>query len=432
MSYLVYIAILKIYFVVQYSQISFNEEEIMNTKTFKLSNNTNVFCKKNVNTPRVALCFNIRGQKRLKEVGLDAIMTRLFLQGTKNYTAEALANELDKYAIEFSVDSKPDYIRFKFVCLNEDFDKALELLEDIIKNSTFEDFDKELSKMEGEIIAELDSPRVKVSDKFYSTMFENHEYGNTNSKILENIQNLSKEKVISNYNDLMQNSKKVISVVGDIDFETLENKLNQRFSDIPVSSDIKLISNVKAIDEDKYVETVKPDANQAHIIKGWIVDTSASEDYPALLLLNVILGASGLSSRLFLELRDKKGLAYVVRSSYEIFGECADFFIYIATEPKNIEVSLAGFKEELDKIQNIPVSIEELENAKNNLFGKWAFTQETNENQAILYGNYGILDLGFDFKERARERVKKVTVEQIQNCAKKYFSRNSVLSILKP
>ncbi|MBR6098811.1 insulinase family protein [bacterium] len=404
----------------------------MNTKTLKLKNNTEVFFKKNPNTPRIALCLNLRSPKRNKEAGLDVIMARLFMQGTKNRSAEDIANELDAYAIEFSTDVKPDYIRLKFVCLNEDFGKALEILTDIIKNSTFDDFDKELVKMEGEIIADLDSPRAKTSDKYYSTIFDGHNYGCSSSKVLENIKNLTKAAVIQNYNNLINESKKVITVVGDIDFDKVEAALNDNLSDLPASQDIEIKSTVSEVSEDKYAEIIKPDANQAHIIKGWITDSFKSDDYPALLLLNVILGSSGLSSRLFLELRDKKGLAYVVRSCYEAFGECADFYIYIATEPKNIEVSLAGFKEELEKIQNIPVGTEELENAKNNMLGKWAFTQETNENQAILYGSYGILNLGFDFNDRAKERLKSVTAEQVQECAKKYFSQKSVLAVLKP
>ena len=148
--------------------------------------------------------------------------------------------------------------------------------------------------------------------------------------------------------------------------------------------------------------------------------------------MNIILGASGLSSRLFLELRDKKGLAYVVRSSYDIAGLGANFSIYIATEPKNIEVSLKGFEEEIEKIKTIPVSEEELENAKNNLFGKWAFISETNSQQANWLAHYGIMGFGFDFREKAVERIKKVTPADILACANKYFNEKSVTAIIKP
>lgn len=404
----------------------------MSNQIFKLSNNIEVFCKKNINTPRIALCFNMKTSAAASAPGVETIMTRLFMQGTTNRTAEELANELDAYAIEFSAESRPDYIRFKFVCLNEDIEKALEIMKDVIENSTFEDFEKEVVKTEGEIIAELDSPRIKTSDAYYSTLFKNHKYGYTSSKILENLKNIKKEDVKNTYNNLINHSKKVIAIVGDIDFDRAKVLLEKYFGNITQSIEVDDNKKQLTIPNNEYTEIIKKDANQAHIIKGWITETTDSEDYLSLLLLNVILGASGLSSRLFLELRDKKGLAYVVRSSYETFKECADFFIYIATEPKNIEVSLNGFAEEIEKIKNVPVSSEELENAKNNLRGKWAFTYETNENQALLHSNYGILGLGFDFNDRVKERIKKVTPEDIQRCANKYFNTPSVLAVLKP
>lgn len=404
----------------------------MVTKTLKLTNNIEVFEKINPDTPRVALCFNMRGERLEKSAGVTALATRLMMQGTKNLSAEELAAELDNNAIDLSVEARPDYIRVKFVCLNEDFEKGLSILTDIVTNSTFEDFDKERAKLEGELVAELDSPRVKVSDIYYGTMFKNHPYGYTNTKILENLPNITHQDVLDSYSNLLQNSKKVISVVGDIDFDTVENLLQKYLGEIPNSVEITASSEKPELGKSEYSEIIKSDANQAHIIKGWIVGSSNTEDYAPLLLLNVMLGASGLSSRLFLELREKKGLAYVVRSSYETFAQAADFFIYIATEPKNIEVSLEGFKEEIEKIKSIPVSQEELENAKNNLFGKWAFSLETNNNQAVSHASAGILGLGFDFNEKVRKKVHTVTVEQIQECANKYFTQNSVLSILKP
>lgn len=404
----------------------------MDNKIFKLGNNIEIFHKRTANTPRIALCLDIKSNKTEKTPGAEGLMARLLMQGTKNRTAEQLAEELDSYAIEFSTDSKTDYIRLKFLCLNEDFSKSLEILEDIVKNSTFDDFEKELEKMEGEIVAELDSPRTKVIDSYYRELFKNHPYGNTNTLILENIKNITKAEVLDIYDAFINSSKKVISVVGDITAEEVENLINQAFGDLP-----NCLENVPALEtpllkENKSTETIKPDTNQAHIIKGWLAETITSDDYPALLLLNIILGSCGLSSRLFLELRDKKGLAYVVRSSYETYKQCANFYIYIATEPKNIEVSLAGFEEEINKIKTIPVSEEELHNAKNNLFGRWALSRETNNNQALIYANYGILDIGFDFNEKLRERVNKVTSDDILTCAQKCFNGYSVTSILKP
>lgn len=398
----------------------------------RLNNNINLCYKRNTNTPRVALCLNFSLNQTEKFPGVHSVMTRLFMQGTKNRTAEQLSEEFDKYAIEFICELKQDYLRFKFVCLNEDFSKALELMTDVVKNTTFADFDRELIKMQGEITAELDSPRARALENYYKNLFDGHNYGHTYTRILENIDNIKKEDVISAYDKILNNSRKVISFVGDLDFEQVYSQLNTLLKDLPVSNEENTQLKKAELNESKDVEIIKTDLNQAHIVKGWLVPSFDSEEYPAFILLNIILGASGLSSRLFLELRDKKGLAYVVRSSYETFKLAANFAIYIATEPKNIQVSLDGFKEEIEKIRTILVSEEELENAKNNIMGKWAFTQETNNQQACLYAHYGVLGLGFDFNEKLKQKVKSVTSEQLKTCAEKYFNDISVLSIIKP
>lgn len=404
----------------------------MDVKVKKLENNIELVYKRNPNTPRVAMCLNFSLNNPIPDPGFYSLMARLFMQGTKNRNAQQLSEELDKYAIEFSSELKLDYLRFKIVCLNEDFPKAIEILTDIVKNTTFDEFEKERVKMIGEIEADLDSPRSKVVDNYYKNIYANHHYGYTNSVILENLPNITKQDIINSYKLFREDSKKVLSFVGDIDFESVYTILEKAFGDLEYSKDELAYIKPPVLNETKDVEIIKPDMNQAHILKGWLVPTYGSKDSPALALLNIILGASGLSSRLFMELRDKKGLAYVVRSSYDTSRLIANFSIYIATEPKNIEVSLKGFDEEINKIKNELVSEEELENAKNNLLGKWAFITETNSQQATWMGQFDIIGVGYDYLERAEELIKKVTPQEIKDCANKYFNDNYVLSILKP
>lgn len=401
-------------------------------KTKKLDNNIEFVYKQNKNTPRVALSFNYSLNEPEKYAGTYLLMARLFTQGTKNRTAQQIAEELDRYAIEFTSELKQDFLRFKFVCLNEDFEKALEITQDIIKNTTFEDFERERQKMEGEIIAELDSPRMQAMDNFFKNLFTTHYYSHTHTKILENINKITKMDAIEAYKHFEENSRKVLAFVGDLEYDVVFSQLNQQFGDLIASKDANVEMKVPDLTEAKEVEIIKSDLNQAHLLQGWLVPTFEDEDCAALNLLNVILGAGGLSSRLFLELRDKKGLAYVVRSSYETNAQAGNFSIYIATEPKNIQVSLDGFAEELNKLKTTLVSEEELENAKTNLFGKWAFSQETNIQQAALIARNVVDGLGVDYTQRLRERINAVTVQQIMDCANKYFTDKYVLSIVKP
>lgn len=407
-------------------------EIIMQKTCTNLSNGIAFGYKRNENTPRITLCMNFAFDSSEKVPGIYLLVARLLKQGTKNLTSEQLAQELDKYAIDLCVDLKQDYLRFGITALNEDFEKAIEIMEDIIKNSTFEEFEKEVKKLKGELTAKLDDARTKAIDNFYKTLYKSHFYGNTSSLVLENLENISKQDVIDAYNNLLKNSKKVCAFVGDMDFDIVKTKLETHFGELSSKDEFEYSIDTPTLNKAETIEEVKNGLNQAHILRGWITPNFKSEDYASLMLLNIILGGSGLSSRLFLELREKKGLAYVVRSGYESFSLCGNFFIYIATEPKNIEISLKGFEEEIQKIKNIELSEDELENAKNNLFGKFAFSLETNFRQAYSFSNYAINGLGFDFKDKFFEKVKQVTIKDIKDCANKYFTDTYVTSILRP
>jgi len=403
------------------------------TEVSKLQNDVQFIYKQNKNTPRMALCLNFSINQPEEIAGIYTLMARLLLQGTKKYNSEQLANEFEKYAIDFSSELFPNYLRIKFVCLNEDFSKALELMDEILKNSTFEEFEKERTKLVGEISAELDSPRTTAMDAYYREMFENHYYGNSLVRILDNIGNVTKKDVINAFKYILNNSKKSLAVVGTLDKEQILEQINSTVGKLPLSTAGNFMIPKPKLETVKIAQNIRADLNQAHIIKGWLLPTYGEVDYPAIVLLNIILGSSGLSSRLFLELRDKKGLAYVVRSSYETYKLAGNFMIYIATAPTNIDTCLKGFNEEIEKIKSAPVSQEELENAKTNIVGKYEFLEETNIQQACSYAKFDVLGLGYNYSDNIKQQVQSVTADEILKCAQKYFTDNKyVLSVIKP
>ena len=393
-----------------------------------LNNNIKVCVKQNKNTPRVALTLNLSISEPEKFSGEYSLMNRLLLKGTNKYSSEELSTILDENAIDFSTEMKLDYLRFRFVCLNEDFEKALEILREVILNSTFDEFEKERVKLKGELTAELDSAKVKVSDLFTKTIYKNHYYGNSYTKVLETLDKINGDEVKQAYFNILKNSTKTLALVGDVDDTLLEKYLSDIPNSIETESHIVSPNPIKQ----EYGEIIKKDANQAQIIQGWIVPTIGEPEYPVFMLINVILGASGLSSRLFLELREKKGLAYTVRTSYETHRKSAVFSIYIGTEPSNIKTSISGFKEEIEKIKTIPVSETELKNAVNNLIGKQQFVTETNSQQANMMAYYSIMGKPFEYQKAVVEMLHKVTPNDILSCANKYFTDDYVLSIIKP
>lgn len=401
-------------------------------KKIQLNNGITLILKNNKNTPRTAVTFYLCFDKSEKQAGVNVLLNRLFLQGTEKRTAEEIAQETEENAIELYSEMKADYLRFKGLCLNEDFDYMLELMEDIMLHSTLNSFDKEIIKMKGEIQAELDSPKTKAYDMFYKTLFENHPYGNTYTKILENIDDIDKSEVEEAYKEIIQNSKKIISVCGDFEEGKLIKLLEHYFGKMTNNDAYTNRIPFVEIKQDKLKYIEKNDAKQAQILEGWIFPTYTDKEYATITVLNSILGSNGLSSRLFLELREKQGLAYTVRSIYEPRTKCASFTIYIGTEPKNIKTAIDGFKIEIEKIKNVPVGEQELFDAKNSVIGKRGFYFETNALESSVTGMYEAQGLGYDYEEKFIQEIKNVTSEDIQKCAQTYFSQPKVLTVLAP
>ncbi len=399
---------------------------------YTLSNGIKTIIKRNNNTPRTAivLCFKINKDEH--KAGLYYLISQLMLQGTINRTSEQLANELDENAIDLSIERKYDYFRIKLLCLNEDVNYALEILQDILENSTFNDYQKETLKIKGEFASDLDSAKIMAQEEYYRTIFKNHPYGVGRKEILEQIDSITKDEIIHEFKQIKFNSQKNISVAGDIDSKYILELLEKHLGSLKTEDINSEREKVHNLEENLVSVVTKEDANQAQIFKGWIFPDIFSPDYPVIILLNTILGSSGLSSRLFLELREKQGLAYTVRSIFEPYILGGSFTVYIATEPKNINVSVAGFDKEINKIMTELISDEELENAKNNAVGKRQFYRETNLLEASLNGYYELLNLGFEFEEKLINSIKSVTKEQIIETAQRYFSGKNALCVLAP
>ena len=399
---------------------------------YTLKNGIKAIIKRNHNTPRTAIVLFAKLNEDEEKAGLYFLLTQLFFQGTKTKSSEQLANLLDENAIELNVEKKADYIRFKLLCLNEDINLALEILQDIIENSTLDDFEKEIKKIKGEIESALDSAKVKAQDEYYRTIFKNHAYGIGRNEIYNELDNINKKDLISAFENIKFSMQKNIAVVCDIDTESIISLLEKHFGNLKISTEETRRKDLLPLNENVISIIEKEDANQAQIFQGWRVHSISSEDYPVLTLINTIMGSSGLSSRLFMELREKQGLAYTVRSVNEPMCLAGHFFVYIGTEPKNIKTSIDGFKKEMDKIMTIPVSDEELENAKNNAIGKRQFYYQTNLIEALTIGYYECIGLGCDFEEKLINSIKAVTKEQILSVASKYFSKYNALCVLAP
>lgn len=397
-------------------------------------NDINILLQKMPKTPRMCLNLFFKVNKKQKFNGINSIMARLLLQGTKKYSALQLAQEFENECIDISVKSKQDYIKMSVVFLNEDLKLAFELVRELLLNSTFDGFEKEIFKLKGEIASDLDNPRFKLSDCFVKNIFKNHPYSETHTNILETLDKISKEDILNAYKDMFSNQKAVVLVGDWQNQDEIIDLIKNNFDFMTSKNTPDEIENIflNHNEKDETLWLTKNDAQQAQIIQGCLVESFNSNKTYALTLMNNILGGSGLSCRLFVNLRDKQGLAYTVRSQYETLLHSAIFNMYIGTAPQNIKKSLEGFKIELSKLAQDYVSDEELIGAKESISGRLKYFTQNNAQIAAVNGYNYIMGLGLDYNDKFLDEIKKITKEDIKNIANEILNKPKLNVIICP
>lgn len=412
-----------------------------NIKQHTLSNGMSLLVNPFEHAPRMAMYFFIPGGNLLDSVpGMSDIVDRLLMKDTTNRTQEELSLAIDELSLELDVDTRRDFSMIGATFLPEDLEPSLEIIADIVYNATLESFEREKTVMVGEIQMEMDSPQARASDQMIRTVFADTLYGVTSTVFLEHIDNIKTlDQLKTHYHGVYRPENMIVSLAGkwpeNLDIEGL---LNQYFPPKTQGAALKpqgpAIDKVSAvtISESALITAPKEDSSQLNMYKAWLAPTVSHPDYYPLMVLNTLFGGGGLSSRLFLELRDKQGLAYSVRSSYEGYKYSGLFSIYMGTEPKNKEKCLQGFERECDRLFNELVPEQELAETKQNILGRRTVFLETASQWASYVGSN--MTMGRTFAEMAEfaERINAVTAEDIQRVAKTYLDQPAVISMVGP
>lgn len=413
--------------------------EALPTEILKLSTGATLLHTPIETAPRLAISMFLPGGNLLDAVpGVSDMVDRLLMKGTATRNQEQISIELDGLTLEVDTDTKRDYSAIHATLLEEDLDTSFELIADFFYNATFSEFEREKQKVAGEVMMDLDSPKSRASDQFIRRMFENTPYGIVSSVILDALPSLnSVADLKAHYQRVFTPKNLIVSVAGNIAADKMAKALEKHFpkgaESAPVVDDgVQAKLRNLSLTQDELITFARDDSSQAHIFKGWLVPEARHEDYAPLALMNTILGAAGLSSRLFLELRDKQGLAYNVRSTYEAYRHKGLFYLYIGTEPRNKDKCLKGFIEEVNKLADIPVSAEELADAKRNILGRRSVFLETAHQQANYIGaNY---TQGRTLEEIARvpEQIEAVTPADVQRVVQQYLLQPALVSLVGP
>lgn len=413
------------------------EPAAAHVRKITLANGATLLLKPSPTTKTVAFSIFAKGG-RLGEPkpGVAALTSRLMMKGTRNRTAKTLSQELEKLGLSLGVSSDEDYLHINGASVSDDFGKLLLILQDVVANPTFpqDELEKERADLLEDIKTSRDQPSSLMFEKLTETLYTQHPYGAVGKRLEASLPNVTREDVQAFYRQQLRPENLVIAVAGNFDPEQVKAGFQQVVSPLPPQDKAAQAHypEVRPLLDTVRVEAKKPEQAASWVAYGWLAPgISTSRDYITLKVINSLLGG-GLSSRLFVDLREKQGLAYHVSSMFPSKLKNGSFVMYIGTDPRNLEQVQTGFDTEIQRLKTEPVSEEELEAVKSKLMGSFALAHESNASQAMYLGLYETLGVGYGFDTQYPNLIKQVTATDVQRVAKGVFSQPKVVSIVAP
>ncbi|MGN1152632.1 MAG: M16 family metallopeptidase [Candidatus Gastranaerophilaceae bacterium] len=404
------------------------------TEKYKLNNNATLLITDNKYNDIVAISLMARGGNFLEQQkGTSRLFADLLLKGTKKYSAVELAELLEENGIKLTFNPTSDTFNIGLQTTKNQVQTALEILDDILNNSSFDDIEieKDRTLLLNKIKQNRDIPLNLAIDGYKSKIYNNSVYTNSYEQLEKNIPLVTRENIKKYQKDIFNPNNIIISVNGDIDKELLINKFGSMFrTNIEQSKfDYKKYSIPKLSTQTQVIKNADKQQT-AWVILGWQTDGVTNlKDYATLEVMNTILG-SGMSSRLFKSIREQEGLAYQVGSSFQPKILAGSFNVYVGTNPKTQEHAKQKMLAEINKFKTQFVSDKELQDAKDRLLGEFVIALETNSDKAAVLAWFEASDRGYNFIDEYQNLINSVTVSDIIEVANKYFKNNYVTSIV--
>lgn len=412
-------------------------------KKYKLDNDVTLLVSLNDLNDIIAMNIQVKGGEFLEKIpGVADVMSSVMLKGTKKYSSLELAQILEENGIKISPSISADSLSIDVLTTKAQLPKTFELLNEIINNATFNGYEIEKVKdsMLNSIQESRDVPINVALEEYKSLIFENSVYS-YGSKIFERtLPKISREDVLDYYNTIFNPKNIVISVNGNVDTTDLVNQFSDIFNTDTNGNKCGLndtefnyngcASKICSITAPKAVIKNIADLKTAWLVLGWqTAGLQNQKDYATLQVIDSILG-SGMSSRLFRNVRDREGLAYQLGSSYSPKILRGAFTMYIGTNPNTLNLAKEKMLVEVDRLKTEFVSDKELQEAKDKIVGNFIISQETNLDKASTVGWFEASGRGFDFKDKYEKLINSVTASDIIEVANKYFNENYVTSIV--
>ncbi len=365
--------------------------------------------------------------EREEDAGVSHFIEHLLFKGTRTRSALAIAKAIDSVGGQLNAFTEKEYVCFHARVLNRHLPFTLGILSDIALNPTFpaEEMEKEREVIFEEISMVEDSPQDLVQDLYMENLWKGHPLGRPISGTRDSVARITRDKVRRHFHDNYTAQNTVISIAGNIRHDQAYRLAEQHFKHL--GSGVRVDPGPPPDCRSSNMIRQKPNLEQAHLCLGTNCPSVTSEKRYALHLLCNILGGS-VSSRLFQTIRERRGLAYSIYSSLNLYQDAGTLSAYAGAAPDKVVPVIELVMKELRKMCERPVPAHELRRAKDNLLGSVMLSLESSSSRMTQLAQQQIyFDRFYTLEEVIRE-FESVEAKDIQDLSRDLF-RSAPLSL---
>lgn len=402
-----------------------------------LKNGTRVILAPNKGTETVTVQILVEAGSKyenLENNGISHFLEHMMFKGTKKRpTAKIIAEELDGVGGECNAFTSKEETGYWVKVPKKHFEMALDLVSDIYLNSKFEQ--REIDKEKGVILQEMamykDMPMRYVWDLFENLFYGNQPAGWDIIGTTENINRFQRKDFIDYLNNFYIPQSTVITIAGNFNQKEALKKIKSTFEKIKEREKLEKLPTLHN-QKKPQLKLQNKKTDQTHLILGVrSADMFDEKRYPTTLLATILGG--GMSSRMFEELREKRGLTYYVSSGSDQYTDSGYFFASAGVEHKNLEKTIKLILKEFKKVIDKKIPEKEILKAKEYIKGTTAMSLESSSAIASFLGNQELFKKEIKSPQEIFKKIDAVTAEDLQKIALEIFKdENLNLTVIGP
>lgn len=366
--------------------------------------------------------------ERDNESGMAHFTEHLSFKGTGRRTSRQIITRMESVGGDLNAFTGKEETVYYCCCQKEHFSRAMDTLFDVVFHSEYpqEEMDKEVEVVVDEIESYKDSPSELIYDDFEALLFNGHPLGRNILGDADSLRQYRSEDIKNYALRLYTPDRTVLFVYGNIDLKEILRHIPQETLPLAGSGILRMPVEPKHIQQEQIMEK---ETHQTHIMMGAQSYGGNDNRQPALFLANNILGGPGLSSRLNLALREKRGLVYSVDSTLTTYTDTGVWAIYFGCDREDSTKCKRLIRTELQRLCDTPLSERALNAAKRQITGQIALSYDGFENVAIGMGKRMLHYGRTQTKDELIEKIHALTAEQVWQAASEVFDPDRLTTL---